>query len=693
MYDKIQHPKTGKWIKSDSLKGNQIVDKYNKMITHIGGGIGSCINFTKNNTCSKGVAESNPYLVDKYINYIDEGGVGIICGEKETVRTSKHILKIPVGPESELSLKEEGGGHNVITSFIEDAQLHGIVVGPGKITELKCENKSKEVSTALIKQRIYGFDLGTELKDEKFLGYAREANKFIPGQVPTRETDSKPQGIHPLDLRNEIRNKLRTFLLRTGYSTPIADIKPANLMYGNFAENTTRNIILADYKIKEPYVWTAEESAKVWCNWGSQSKRSSDARRQTIADNKNRGILQTQYGILGTEQEKLGVRKRNNIIDSMIFTYDAALSKDLIKRSNEWSQITETDIDIYNTNNVYSKLIGSHPLINYCVDHPNFSSIEFFHIEKSLIDYYNSCHDVHERHNMKYQEFVTILQELSMYNRSNLSEVPVILMPSVEKILKIFEMIINDMDKKDILLTITRYLEILNSNVVKDKIFRCISMRLENYKDLMIGYDMIYDKLKKHTVLLRTKFSGCTTLLTKQVVKILSKSSLYKQIFEQTSSPIPVDSLIKMFKDMNSTSILDISHPRIYYTEDTLNLKLSVVTKEEYNSFKSVRLIRENTIDKMKKFNSSSSLTECEKGLIISNLWMNEYLFLFSSLTSFKHLEMLRKKYIKLFNKDACFPCDGFICTKCKRCIPTRFSLRRHNQLGCDNDFYWPLCE
>ena len=30
MYDKIKHPKTGKWIKSESLQGKQIVNKYKK---------------------------------------------------------------------------------------------------------------------------------------------------------------------------------------------------------------------------------------------------------------------------------------------------------------------------------------------------------------------------------------------------------------------------------------------------------------------------------------------------------------------------------------------------------------------------------------------------------------------------------------------------------------------------------------
>lgn len=685
MYDKIKHPKTGKWIKSESLQGKQILNKYKKMINHTGGS-NQCINFITNNTCSKAVVEGQPYLVNKYINYIDKGGIGIICGEKGTVRTSKNILKIQLTPESELALKDEGDGHNVITSFIEDAQLHGIVVGPGKITELKCENNFKKVSTALIKRRIYGFDLGTRLNDKKFLGYAREANKFSPGQVPTRETDSEPQGIHPLDLRNEIRNKLRTFLLRTGYSTPLGDIKPANLMYGNFAENTTRNVILADYIIKEPYVWTANDSAEVWSYWGSQSENPTE-----LNVNKGRGILQTQYGILGTEEEKHQCRRLQMRLTS--FKAEPDRKKKFIEVAKlTWSPITETDIDIYNTANVYTKLIGSHPLINYCVDNANFYSIEFFHIEKSLIDYYNSCHDIRERHTSKYQELTTLLRALTPYNRKNLSEVPVNLLPSVEKIIKMFEMVINDMPKKNILLTVKRYLEILNSNVVKDKIFRCISMRLENYKDLMIGYDMICEQLKNKCI--------CpNTFLTKQVGKILSKSPLYKQIFEKTSSSIAVDSFIQMSKDMNSKSVMDISHSRIYYTEDTLNLKLNVVTKEEYDSLKSVRLIRENSIDTKKKYSLSSidepfsNLTESEKGFVISKLWNEEYLFLSSSLTSFKHLEMLRKRYIKILNSDKCSPCDGFICIECKRCIPTQWSLRRHQHLGCDNDFYWTLCK
>lgn len=289
MYEKIYNPKTGRKVNIFSKLGRKIIKNY----LQYGGNqvpFVTCRSFSSNMKCTKTGKDID---ITSYNKELDRGGMGVICSSDINKAL---VLKVPLSTTHNNLVSEEETGHNEIYEFLVEKGINDIAAAPGKIEILNCTHPDYDNRLALHKQRVHGFDLGNSLNSRHFANYSRLFK------------------IHPLDLRNEISDKLRKVYRSLPGKTKIIDLKPSNFMYGLVGVNidpaesnpVDRKVVFIDYRILDsPVNRDANDYARSWVFDSARPLVDTQNQRKM----RERGILQREYGILGTPEEKLQMER------------------------------------------------------------------------------------------------------------------------------------------------------------------------------------------------------------------------------------------------------------------------------------------------------------------------------------------------------------------------------------------------
>lgn len=393
MYNNIVNPITGRKVNIYSKTGNKIIQNY----LLYGGKLGeyppfySCYSFSQLMDCNKNGKNIN---IKSYNNELGRGGMGIVCGSESNKALA---LKIPLKDTHNLMVEEEETGHNEIFKFIKEKKIDHIASAPGKIDILRCNYISKipdefleknpnakgligevfDERLALHKQRVYGFDLSVLLRSQTFLNYSKQFK------------------LHPLDLRNEISDKLREIFLKIPGKTKITDLKPSNFMYGIVGKDVDpsqstseqRKVIFIDYRITEKYINSSPQYfSNIWV-FAAADPVIDESQSKKM---RYRGILQLQYGLLGTPEELVSIEQYKNIQG--------------YSNQNTWTDINTNMLDILKLNTI-DRLNKLYEFININMDSSSQSTID----TSSLVDINL---ELHKMSNIEIINIIKILEEV-----------------------------------------------------------------------------------------------------------------------------------------------------------------------------------------------------------------------------------------------------------------------------------------